>query len=81
MGKKKSTEAEGEQIAPASSPKGDTSFKIGDDEYDFNETHFTVPGIGVVNVKTLIEEDPEQFDAVCARLVEIGSGFIHKITE
>ena len=81
MAKKKLTDAAGDQIAPASSPKGDTSFKVGEDVYDFNETHINVAGIGVVNVKKLVEEDPEQFEAVCAKLVEIGSGFIHKISE
>lgn len=80
MAKKKPSEAAGDTLAPASSP-GDTSFKLGDKVYDFNQKHFAVPGLGVVDVAKLVEDDAEQFDALCAKLVEIGSGFIHEITE
>lgn len=59
----------------------DTSFEVDGETYDFDTKKFNLDG-EVIDVVELINEDSvasnAKLDKVCARLVEIGSGFITK---
>ncbi len=68
-----------EKVAAGKKPEDvDTSFEADGDMYDFNTKSFSLEGEVIDVVQLLKESNTKKFDEVCAKLVDMGSGFITK---